>query len=163
MAKIDALVDSMSAVKDRSVQMFQPIHSQSAIGYTRSLERILDFMSDMREVQLPQKLTKDYKISMNVEEVARQIERMGSVTFPGETNVFGGTMGQTMNMSADFSLITNDFSKPKNKIQNSRIIPEIAQSIKILKVLPHFKESTLLFRLSKETLNNEGFHQKCDN
>lgn len=88
MAKIDALVDSMSAVKDRSVQMFQPIHSQSAIGYTRSLERILDFMSDMREVQLPQKLTKDYKISMNVEEVARQIERMGSVTFPGETNVF---------------------------------------------------------------------------
>jgi len=27
--------------------------------------------------------------------------------------------------SSDFSLITNDFSKPKAKISNSKILPEI--------------------------------------
>jgi hypothetical protein len=42
--KIDALVESLSAVKERSIMMFQPITSTSAIGFTRSLERIIDFV-----------------------------------------------------------------------------------------------------------------------
>lgn len=42
--------------------------------------------------------------------------------------------------------MTNDFSKPKNKLMGSRILPEMAQTIKILKVLPHFRDAKLVFR-----------------
>ena len=48
--KIEALIESMQAVKDRSVSMFQPIASTTAIGYARSVERVLDFVSDMKEI-----------------------------------------------------------------------------------------------------------------
>lgn len=60
-------------------------------------------------------------------------------------------------------MITNDFSKPKNKIANSSILPEIIQTNSILKVLPQFKDSKLLYRLSKDVHTNEAFHNKCDN
>jgi hypothetical protein len=43
-------------------------------------------------------------------------------------------------------LTTDDFSKPKNKLGGSRILPEAAQAIKILKVLPHFKDSKIIYR-----------------
>jgi len=68
-----------------------------------------------------------------------------------------------LNTSSDFSLITNNFAMPKNKIMNSKVLPEIAQSIKILKVLPHFKEANLLYRWSRDVQSNEGFHKACDN
>jgi hypothetical protein len=52
----------------------------------------------------------------------------------------------TMSPGGEGNLITDDFSKPKNKLPGSRILPEAAQSIKILKVMPHFKDSKLIYR-----------------
>jgi hypothetical protein len=52
-SKIDSLIESVVAVKDRSASMFNPITSTTAIGYARSLEKVLDFLTDMREIQLP--------------------------------------------------------------------------------------------------------------
>ena len=63
--------------------MFQPISSTSAIGYARSLERIIDFINDMKEIQLPTKLTQDLKINISVDEVIKQIEKLGSLTVHG--------------------------------------------------------------------------------
>jgi hypothetical protein len=60
-------------------------------------------------------------------------------------------------------MITNDFSKPKNKIGDSNILPEIVQTNSILKVLPQFKDSKLLYRFSKDIHSNEAFHHNCDN
>lgn len=51
--KIDALIESISACKDRSSSMFNPISSTTAIGYARSVEKVIDFVTDMKEVQLP--------------------------------------------------------------------------------------------------------------
>jgi hypothetical protein len=66
-------------------------------------------------------------------------------------------------------LITNDFSKPKNKLIGSRILPEPGQTIKILKVLPHFKDSQLLYWWSGSgdskkgfEKSNAAFHKCCD-
>ncbi len=67
-------------------------------------------------------------------------------------------------------MTTDDFSKPKNKLGGSRILPEAAQSIKILKVLPHFRDSKLIYRwtaiIQKENAlyerSNAGFHKLCD-
>lgn len=50
----------------------------------------------------------------------------------------------------DMALVTNDFAKPKLKLLNSKILPEIAQTIKIMKVFPHFKESQLLYRWTRD-------------
>ena len=51
------MIESMQALKDRSGVMFSPIQSTTAIGYARSVERVLDFLSDMKDVQLPQSLS----------------------------------------------------------------------------------------------------------
>ena len=55
--KIDNLIESIQALKERSAVMFNPISSTTAIGYARSLEKVLDFLNDMKDVQLPSKLT----------------------------------------------------------------------------------------------------------
>ncbi|CDW78080.1 UNKNOWN [Stylonychia lemnae] len=162
----DQEIESVSAVKERSIQMFQPIQNSSAIGYARSLERIIDFIGDMKDVQLPQKLTNDYNVSISIDELSKQLDKLGSINFQGDlqNGANGGLgSGNMTNNSGDFSLITNDFSKPKAKIQNSKILPEIVQSIKILKVLPHFKDNNLLYRWTKDLQSNDAFHQKCDN
>ena len=39
--------------------MFNPITSTTAIGYARSVEKVLDFLSDMKEIQLPQRLSSE--------------------------------------------------------------------------------------------------------
>ena len=57
MQKIDNLIESIQALKERSAVMFNPISSTTAIGYARSLEKVLDFLNDMKDVQLPSKLT----------------------------------------------------------------------------------------------------------
>jgi hypothetical protein len=44
--------------------MFTPITNTTAIGYARSLERLLDFITDMRDVQLPSKLADPQNKSM---------------------------------------------------------------------------------------------------
>jgi hypothetical protein len=48
--KIDALIESAQACKERSASMFSPITNTTAIGYARSVEKVLDFLSDMKEV-----------------------------------------------------------------------------------------------------------------
>ena len=53
---IDAIIESVIAVKERSAQMFNPINNTTAIGYARSVEKVIDFVQDMKEIQLPQKL-----------------------------------------------------------------------------------------------------------
>ena len=66
-------------------------------------------------------------------------------------------------------MLTNDFSKPKNRLLGSRIIPEMAQTIKILKVLPHFRDAKLVFRWTplgngkgEYERSNVAFHRACD-
>ena len=49
-SKIEALIESISACKDRSASMFNPISSTTAIGYARSVEKVIDFVTDMKEV-----------------------------------------------------------------------------------------------------------------
>ncbi len=41
------------------------------------MERIIDFMSDMKDIQLPSKLTNDYKINLNIDELAKHIDKLG--------------------------------------------------------------------------------------
>lgn len=48
--RIDSVVESLSAIKERSSQMFQPIANTTAIGYARSVERVLDFVEDMKDI-----------------------------------------------------------------------------------------------------------------
>ena len=90
----------------------------SAIGYARSLERIIDFMSDMKDTSLPHKLTNEYKVQINIDEIQKYIDKLGVVNHQGQ-----------FDSPADLGQITNDFSKPKNKISDSKILPEIVQSI----------------------------------
>ncbi len=47
---IDSLIESVVAVKERSASMFNPITSTTAIGYARSVEKVLDFVQDMKEI-----------------------------------------------------------------------------------------------------------------
>lgn len=117
----------------------------------------------MKDIELPQKLTNDFKVNLSIEDVLKHIEKLGSISQQGANGDQSITTNSLLNSSGDFNLITNDFSKPKNKLVNSKIMPEIAQSIKILKALPHFKESKLLYRWSKDPQSNEAFHQACDN
>lgn len=117
-------------------------------------------MSDMKDISLPQKLTNDYKVNINIDELSKIIEKLGTINTQLSETMLNSSMNNIS--SNDLSLITNDFSKPKNKIMNSKILPEIVQSIKILKVLPHFKESTLLYRWTRDIQSNEAFHQACD-
>jgi hypothetical protein len=49
-SKIDALIESIAACKERSASMFNPISSTTAIGYARSVEKVIDFVSDMKEI-----------------------------------------------------------------------------------------------------------------
>lgn len=82
--KIDQLTESMQALKDRSSVMFSPIQSTTAIGYARSIERVLDFLSDMKDVQLPSKLGSGGElpkvvVSVN-EELIKQIDNLGQIT-----------------------------------------------------------------------------------
>lgn len=48
--KIDSLIESVQACKERSAGMFSPITNTTAIGYARSVEKVLDFLSDMKDV-----------------------------------------------------------------------------------------------------------------
>jgi hypothetical protein len=43
-SKIDALIESIAACKERSASMFNPISSTTAIGYARSVEKVIDFV-----------------------------------------------------------------------------------------------------------------------
>ena len=115
--KIDELIDSISAVKERSITMFQPIQSTSAIGYARSLERIIDFTQDFKGIQLPHKLTNDFRVNLcTLDELLKGIEKLGTIE----------THNVNDNHLESKLLITNDFAKPKNKLIGSKIVPEIA-------------------------------------
>lgn len=174
-SKIDALVDSLTAVKERSASMFTPITSSTAIGYARSVEKVLDFINDMKDVQLPTKLGTEGngmpKVMVHVsEELVKQIDNLGTIQANQGGSSLNDTSGATANPFVtkisstlgkqflnqikstsprpDFSgPNTNDFSLPKNKLAGSRILPEAAQSsTKILNVLPHFKDNKLIYR-----------------
>ena len=116
--------------------MSQPIVNQTAIGYARSLEKILDFVSDMKDIQLPNKLigrTSDLpKVNVQIsEDLIKNIDSLGTIQSPQQatfTEQSKMPAGKTslLNKSQDQSLITNDFSKPKNKLGGSRILPEMA-------------------------------------
>jgi hypothetical protein len=69
----------MQALKDRSAQMFNPIQSTTAIGYARSVEKVLDFLTDMKDVQLPNKIATELpKVNVAIsDELLRQIDNLG--------------------------------------------------------------------------------------
>jgi DNA integrity scanning protein DisA with diadenylate cyclase activity len=132
--KIDALIESISACKDRSSSMFNPISSTTAIGYARSVEKVIDFVSDMKEVQLPQKLSAEIpKVNVVItEELIRQVDNLGNIlTTSANDNPLMNKLSSTLQKTVttrlqDQSLLTNDFSKPKTKLSGSRILPEMA-------------------------------------
>jgi hypothetical protein len=108
----------------------------------------------MKEIRLPHKVTNELKVNVATDDLVRAIEKLGSIHTEA-VNTFN-THG------TDIGMVVNDFSKPKNKIVNSKILPELVQSIQIMKVLPHFKDIKLLLRLTEETPSNNLFHQNCD-
>lgn len=73
------LVEGMQALKDRSSLMFNPIQSTTAIGYARSVEKVLDFLTDMKDVQLPSKISSELpKVNVAIsDELLRQIDSLG--------------------------------------------------------------------------------------
>lgn len=93
--------------------MFSPIPSSSAIGFARSLERIIDFMTDMKNISLPSKLTNDFKVNLNTEKVLKEIELLGNIRSMNSDMISSGG-GILESNEAD--LMVNDFSKPKNKL-----------------------------------------------
>jgi hypothetical protein len=169
---IDAIIESVIAVKERSAQMFTPISNTTAIGYARSVEKVIDFVQDMKEIQLPQKIQQDLpKISVLIpDDLLKQIDLLGTIT-SAEMNPLASKLGASLAKKLqNDNLTTDDFSKPKNKLGSSRILPEAAQSTKILKVLPHFRDSKIIYRwtstIVKESAlyerSNAGFHKLCD-
>lgn len=106
------------------------------------------------------------------DELIKQIDNLGQITNSQQqqSDFIMSKLSKsfTQQLKQHESGTTNDFSKPKNKLMNSRIMPEIAQSIKILKVLPHFKENKLLYRWTPEAASksheksNQRFHECCD-
>ena len=36
-------------------------------------------MSDMKDIQLPHKLTNDYKININIEDISKHIDKLGAI------------------------------------------------------------------------------------
>ena len=65
--KIKDIEECLILIKNRSASMFNPIHNNSSIGFIRSLERINDFITEMKDISLPQKIASDFEVLINID------------------------------------------------------------------------------------------------
>ncbi len=71
----------------------------------------------MKEIKLPHRVTNELKVNIATDDLAKTIENLGSINSEA-VNTYN-THG------TDIAMVVNDFSKPKNKIINSKILPEL--------------------------------------